>query len=781
MAETGEPLAGQRIYLGTAGHDLEGFGFELRNVLGAMEDVAWSRFLHDDAEIDERIRTAKIAIFLIGHIPGAPGRIENDMQRARDANVPMVVIVIDAPDWAVPVADEDAWRQFRGYLTDDYSHAVLVRDVAGLTAAVSAALAAQGLIHEPVSAYLKALARRGELPSPPVAAEGSVPRRAKMKNGGPPRALMADVPPIREERVVNVKFARRKKVLPKTLTIQKDETYAVRVSIGARDEEGITLDPKPIDLKLLPKGGNWLDVGITSASFVTPDRTSRVWLPEEGPAWVCACKDRHRCKPQERAPHLDLKVKAPKGPGLHTLRLAVYFRNNVVQSQRIAVRVGAREEEAPDAQVALVDYTLTKDLSKIGGLEHRPLSILTNDDKGTHSIIIRGDKGRTLTWHIAEKVVASALKDVRYHLRAIHTDPDAPEGQGPNYLQPDGSKKPEDLAKDIRDLAFRGWNLFSELRTGTKAEDAAKRFAEIVGEEPVPIHLARAGGTGLAYPFAFVYDIPLRSDPASWKNCRILAELHRFNDEKLTSCPYGPHAKNTICPFGFWGVRLELEQPPSTLIEQPPIVNAPPGGLLVVAEHSGLANAMGLHESALRSLAPRLTLDRRASFDAIEQAVADPAISLLYFYCHGAQKQLASGSETMCLLVGADETISPGDVVGWFGEGPQGDALRATWAKRQPLVFINGCHTVRATPESGTNFVDTFGQFQAGGVIGTEIPIEQGFANEAARIFLESFVKQNKTVGGSMRALRHHFLARGNALGLAYTAYAFSKLKLAEA
>ena len=81
------------------------------------------------------------------------------------------------------------------------------------------------------------------------------------------------------------------------------------------------------------------------------------------------------------------------------------------------------------------------------------------------------------------------------------------------------------------------------------------------------------------------------------------------------------------------------------------------------------------------------------------------------------------------------------------------------------------------TPESLVNFADAFASAKAGGVIGTEITIEQRVANEAAEQFLLHFGNK-KPVGEALNRMRLHFLQKGNLLGLAYTAYCSSDLRL---
>ena len=62
-------------------------------------------------------------------------------------------------------------------------------------------------------------------------------------------------------------------------------------------------------------------------------------------------------------------------------------------------------------------------------------------------------------------------------------------------------------------------------------------------------------------------------------------------------------------------------------------------------------------------------------------------------------------------------------------------------------------------------------------MIGTEVALEQGLASYFMEHFLGRFVG-GATVGHALRDARWHLLGRGNVMGLAYTPYCLSSLRI---
>ena len=148
-------------------------------------------------------------------------------------------------------------------------------------------------------------------------------------------------------------------------------------------------------------------------------------------------------------------------------------------------------------------------------------------------------------------------------------------------------------------------------------------------------------------------------------------------------------------------------------------------------------------------------------------------LELVYFYCHG-KRALLAGTRTWTpyLEVGQNEKISPSDISVWYHSWPADH-----WQRISPLVFINGCHTTELTPDLLVNFVDDFVGNGAAGVIGTEISLHQRIASEAAEEFFGRFSRK-ASVGEAIKGMRVHLLGKGNLMGLSYTPYRSSDLRL---
>jgi hypothetical protein len=147
---------------------------------------------------------------------------------------------------------------------------------------------------------------------------------------------------------------------------------------------------------------------------------------------------------------------------------------------------------------------------------------------------------------------------------------------------------------------------------------------------------------------------------------------------------------------------------------------------------------------------------------------------VIYLYCHGGKITLeGTNSSVRFLGIGKNDRFTPDEILNHLG------CVEAElyWRKSNPLVFINGCYTAELTPDALVNFVDTFAGLYSSGVIGTEITVHQLIANEAGSVFLQKF-QSGESVGEALRGMRNHLLQKGNVLGLAYSAYCLSSLRL---
>jgi tetratricopeptide (TPR) repeat protein len=589
-----------------------------------------------------------------------------------------------------------------------------------------------------------------------------------------------------QRRYVNVGIIRQedRKIVPKTTSLGISRTYALRLNIGPLLDESVVQNAEqhlfPVHLLPPTNVGYWLEVIVVSDDFVIPVRQHHLFLPRLGPSWVCDCppgKD-HQCSENERLPYLFIPIQTPEQSQVAQLRIAIYHQKNLIQSQLLTAKI-TEVEQSGAGYSSIIDYTLTSDLRDLSFLPPRTLHILTNDNgDGSHRIVINSEGDDVLAFNLTEGQIRVTVDAAREALRNVHFEEYGgtlgSRRQRRNLLDSNNAKTRGAFIKDLARLAPLGWKLWT-LLLKDRLEWRKKLLA------PATIQVSRTISSTLAFPWALVYDIPLDSQ-GQYKVCPLIEnwdENKGHVDLSVYCCPHeSTHGlKNTLCPFGFWGFRHAIEQPPSM----------PRGRNLPVLIHmtnqppelvAGLSQALDKDQTAkhLQVMKDQLTLftvQDRTSLQDIITALADP-VEVVYFYCHGGREPLVGTSQhTPYLQVGEDERFQPSDITTWrVADWPEHH-----WEQTSPLVFINGCHTAELTPELLVNFVDAFSTAYAAGVIGTEISVEQGIAAEAAEHFFNAF-QQGKTVGQALQQMRLHFLAQGNLLGLAYTPYCSANLHL---
>jgi hypothetical protein len=609
-------------------------------------------------------------------------------------------------------------------------------------------------------------------------------------------------------------------VLPRTTDLMVEREYSLRLDIGPLSQNSVVANAleHPVPVNLLPEtmDGHWLQAVVVSDEFTLNRRRFNLFLPRIGPSWVCDCLpgSQHTCEIYSRQQYLYISLRAPSQTGPAHLRLSLYYQNNLVQSQMFTANI-AEEEQMGEGFASIIDYTLNGKLDDLSYLPERKINILTSlNSDGTHRIVINGLKQDVLAFTLSEGSMGGAVNAVRQALRDIHYS----EGQGRraeqrrfrgfmqllrnalraqdmdlesgflgerhlrvNLFDQNNAKPIEAFIADLKLLARLGWILYLNLlKSNTALEN--EHFSQELAE-PASIQISRPSSSSFVFPWGMIYDIPLEtSQPQNYRLCSLVEEWETLKDSVVghttTGCPYRVyHTMNTICPFGFWGFRHIIEQPPST----------PPDGRLRMRIHR--RTPMNFVAALSTNLDPELTsthlrnicqdlpvfqVQQFASLEQLKEAIASPELEILYFYCHGLHQKISGTDIYITYLdIGSGEPIEPADIGAWSS----GLKLKQLWKKVSPLVFINGCHTIDLIPEALVDFVDAFSLTYASGVIGTEITIHQRIAGEAAEQFLKNFSDQ-LPVGQALQRMRLNLLSKGNLMGLAYTAYCSADLAL---
>nr|WSZ13514.1 CHAT domain-containing protein [Streptomyces canus] len=577
------------------------------------------------------------------------------------------------------------------------------------------------------------------------------------------------------ERVLNLclTWPLSRRVVPPRTALQAGRTYELRVDIGALAAESLLAD----HASLFPDGelphdddsgnGDWLDVVVLSDDFTVAAERHPYFLPLSGSGWMCPCPagGEHSCGSHHRSEYVRIPLTAPLETGPSRLRVIVAHRGNQLQSASVTAWVAYREQPALPAS-AVADFTLTAGFAAVAALPARGVGIrVGHGTKGALNVDVLGTGAPVSTFRLTELLVLEALNQTRDALDHVHAEPTA-KGAARNRLLPGNRKETSEAADDLSRLARHGWRLLNLL--APHAEQRA-RLARALNA-PAEIQICRERSQDIMFPWAFVYDIPFDGETAP----RVCAAGNQVlaADLDARACPDADnHGYNTLCPFGFWGFRHFIEQPPSLLPGRSLPLRAGRGA---DAPHVTVARSLTLderlsdqHMNALRETF-RDEITDCADRVTLRAALAAGQHDCVYFYCHGRRPD--GRATTTVLEIGHDERIEPSGLAAW-------ETGTTGWKHSTPLVFLNGCHTTDIDPATWLGFVDAFSGLYASGTVGTEIAVEQAFATEVAEGFWRHFVS-GASVGTALHRVRMALLRKGNVLGLAYTAYCSNSLRL---
>jgi hypothetical protein len=571
--------------------------------------------------------------------------------------------------------------------------------------------------------------------------------------------------------------------LPRDSDLLPGGQYALRLDIGIRSPDSIVTaaqdTPFPEPDLLTTTEGSWLDCVVISDDFTVDHAVRRMFLPRVGPSWVCDCpsSSRHVCTSVHRGPALEVPVTAPTVSGPAQLRVVVYHQRNVLQSLLVHAQIGGGHG-SHHGHHATVDYSLAGRLDAVDTIPSRELNLLLDPpETGGPRLVVNGASEEFSAISFSEAQVSAHLSAARAALRDIHIDQVGNSVR--NRYDRENAKAPAALFKDLTALAILGWQLYTALLRSDLA--LARRLSQRLRAGPATIQVA-AMGSGLAFPWALIYDIP--QDSAGGNHpCQLLADWAATGIPAgldADQCPFSAqHRNGTVCPYGFWGFAHTIEQPPAMPAGRELPLAIVPGGPseFMVGLSLDLDRALtDAHLQSVAATAGSASVVTCRSRDEIRQALRKDDLEVVYFYCHGQYESVAEGRKP-ALGVGHRERILPDDLFSWALDAAEGWAPEH-WAVTTPLVIINGCHTAEVSPETLVNFVETFVGLQAAGVIGTEIAVHQQVAGEVA-VELLTALGAGLTVGQAIRRMRHRLLGKGNVLGLAYSAYCSASLRIA--
>ncbi|MBW4617270.1 MAG: CHAT domain-containing protein [Desmonostoc vinosum HA7617-LM4] len=268
-------------------------------------------------------------------------------------------------------------------------------------------------------------------------------------------------------------------------------------------------------------------------------------------------------------------------------------------------------------------------------------------------------------------------------------------------------------------------------------------------------------------PWALLYERQVKTS----KEIHVCEEFLN-HDIDCTGCPFQDNYK-FVCPHAFWGYRYAIEQLPAWTSGELPQT---PTLVWQIANNQPLYINLNVwrnfrfwknHKSKIEQLGSvKMLVAEEINDLEIIWANHSSDLDIVYFYCHGGIDE----TEQQPYLELSDDKISSNFL----------EACEINWQHR-PLVLLNGCATGDYGPDSYISLIDDFRVAGASGVIGTECPVPELFAELYAFTLLER-VFRGEPLGQAMLTVRREMLQQKlNPLGLVYSLYAPYEIALARA
>lgn len=571
----------------------------------------------------------------------------------------------------------------------------------------------------------------------------------------------------REARYLNILFTEPdgQTAVPREQPLVHNQQYVLYVDISP-ERKGLGEDDVAFPDQALDEC--WDDVALplivlaTSRDFDIEPRIRTLNLPFQGPSDGVRFALR---------PHL------AEGRGF--VQVEVLYLGHLLQSKRVEALVvpASGVQVSPSlrpAQAARITFTTTDrlDLDSMVRMPERILTVDVERDPRDDSIDFRfldrthGDEELAFYDTLLQpQALGKAIAGVRKQLELAIT------GEIRDGIQVSGYEFVLDGDDQILDnwlphLARAGRYLYRALLPQTRGQPpdedqgerlrAALRLGTVIQVNPV---------LGVVtIPWALLYERRFRLQPGQNRVCRQFVTCS-------PECSDCPHSEDPyiVCPYAFWGYRYVIEQLPCWVSDQ-----SQQQVMLLRRIDNGRPLYLNLnvwrdfllwkdHLSKIQTAGEVKPLVAEEIHE-MEKVWTDhsPDLDIVYFYSHGGLDEVLEQPYL---------ELSDGRIDSLYLED-------LTWL-HSPLVFLNGCATGDYGPESYVSLIDDFRSAGASGVVGTECPVPELFAEAyATALFLRLF--RREPLGQAMLAVRLDFLREHkNPLGLVYTLYAANEITLA--
>ncbi|RUT03941.1 hypothetical protein DSM106972_048550 [Dulcicalothrix desertica PCC 7102] len=488
-----------------------------------------------------------------------------------------------------------------------------------------------------------------------------------------------------------------------------------------------------------------IDVAVTSKDFSINAKVKQLTLPRTGAS---------------DSIHFTIKPNLLEGRGY--IQVELFYRGYLLQSKQLAVLIipnaGAEiPESLRPPQSSRITFTTTDLLTneQLAKLPERVFTVDVELDQRDGSIdfrfLDRTQGNKEIAFYdtsLQPTALGNVITAIRHQLHlTIHNG---------YWGQAEGSI--EQLNTWLPSLANTGRELYRLLLQ----QDQETLKAALTPDTVIQVNPVLGKVT---IPWALLYErkiLTRKENPV----CARFTE----HDLDCTNCPNKNDPKY-ICPNAFWGYRYSIEQLPCWTSNKH---NYPVALVRQIQNNQPLQLSFNVYRDfqLWRQHLPKLELAAKLNILPAEEMLEleniwsthGQDLDLVYFYCHGGVEEMPKRP----YLEISDERIYSNFL----------ECYESTWS-HNPLVFLNGCATGDYSPESYVNLIDDFLNAGASGVVGTECPVLENFAEYYATEVLQRLFA-GEPMGQAMLKVRRSLLQNNyNPLGLVYSLYAAHEIALA--
>ncbi len=278
-------------------------------------------------------------------------------------------------------------------------------------------------------------------------------------------------------RVVNTWFTAAGELVSPTASLRAGATYHLEVNVGPRLWRSNVRRPEAIPEQALEPlyedSGLPLRVVVFSADFSLSESTATLVLP----------------RPPASATPVSFRVEAPEDLGPATLRVALYYQNNLLQSLVVTAEITPDGVAAQDVgNFAELEWVISDSLVDLDRFGEKSVNILTNETpKGTHLFGIVGTDLRQQI-ELGETEMIKKISEARKALQWVCGDRAA--GESYRY-EPSNVGDGSGFTEHMAGLAEFGYDLYVELVTGQDKDFEGRLAAKLADKATIQVAVVK--------------------------------------------------------------------------------------------------------------------------------------------------------------------------------------------------------------------------------------------------------------------------------------------------